>query len=68
MLLKKIMNICNAEIGDSIFLACGKKKEVENILSISRNKIAQDLNIIDKDKICFFAGLLITLCMNMMKS
>ena len=51
--IKKIMNICNAEIGDSIFLACGKKKEVENILSISRNKIAQDLNIIDKDKFAF---------------
>ena len=42
-----------AEIGDSIFLACGKKKEVENILSISRNKIAKDLNIIDKDKFAF---------------
>ena len=51
--IKKIMNICNAEIGDSIFLACGKKKEVENILSISRNKIAQDLNIIDKDNFAF---------------
>ena len=51
--IKKIMNICNAEIGDSIFLACGKKKEVENILSISRNKIAQDLDIIDKDKFAF---------------
>jgi len=51
--IKKIMNICNAEIGDSIFLACGKKKEVENILSISRNKIAQDLDIIDDDSFAF---------------
>ena len=27
--LKELMKICNAEIGDSIFLACGKKDEVE---------------------------------------
>ena len=24
--LKEIMKICNAEVGDSIFLACGKKR------------------------------------------
>ena len=51
--LKEIMNLCNAEIGDSIFLACGKEKEVEKILSLARDKIAQDLNIIDKDKFAF---------------
>ena len=32
--LKEIMKICSAEIGDSIFLACGKTQEVEKILSI----------------------------------
>ena len=51
--LKKIMNSCNAKIGDSIFLACGKKKEIEKILSIAREKIAEDLNIIDKEKFAF---------------
>ena len=51
--LKEIMNNCNAEIGDSIFLACGKEKEIEKILSLARNKIANDLNIIDKDKFAF---------------
>tara|TARA_Y100000813_G_scaffold171909_1_gene135325 strand:+ start:1 stop:1455 length:1455 start_codon:yes stop_codon:yes gene_type:complete len=51
--LKEIMKSCNAEIGDSVFLACGKKKEVEKILSLARDKIAQDLNIIDKDKFAF---------------
>ena len=40
------MKICNAEIGDSIFLACGKTHEVEKILSIARDKIAKDLNLI----------------------
>ena len=51
--LKEIMKTCNAEVGDSIFLACGKEKDVEKILSISRNKIAEDLNLIDKDKFAF---------------
>ena len=51
--LKEIMNICNAKVGDSIFLACGKKKEIEKILSSAREKIASDLGIIDKDKFAF---------------
>ena len=51
--LKEIMKNCNAEIGDSIFFACGKEKEIEKILSLARDKIANDLNIIDKDKFAF---------------
>ena len=51
--LKEIMKISNAEVGDSVFLACGKEKDVEKILSISRNKIAEDLDLIDKDKFAF---------------
>ena len=51
--LKELMSICGAEIGDSIFLACGKKKEVEKILSHARNKIAIDLNIIKKNHFAF---------------
>ena len=47
------MKICEAKIGDSIFLACGKKNEVEKILSIARNKIAEDLKIIDENKFAF---------------
>ena len=43
----------NADIGDSVFLACGKKEEIEKILSLARTKIAEDLNIIDKDKFAF---------------
>ena len=35
------------------FLACGKKKKSKKILSIARNKIAKDLNIIDKNKFAF---------------
>ena len=51
--LKELMKICNAEIGDSVFLACGKEKEVEKILSSARDKIANDLNIIEKDQFSF---------------
>ena len=51
--LKEIMKICNASIGDSIFLACGKENEIEKILSIARNKIAEDLELIDKNQFAF---------------
>ena len=51
--LKELMKNCNAEIGDSIFLACGKEKEIEKILSLARGKIAQDLDIINKDQFAF---------------
>ena len=47
------MKICNANIGDSIFLACGKEKEVEEILSLARGKIAKDLELIDENKFAF---------------
>ena len=51
--LKEIMKLCKAEIGDSIFLACGKLNEVAKILSVSRNKIAKDLDLIDEEKFAF---------------
>ncbi len=51
--LKEIMKNYNVEIGDSVFLACGKEKEVEKILSLARDKIAKDLDIIDKEKFAF---------------
>ncbi len=51
--IKEIMKMCNAEEGDSIFFACGKKNDVEKILSISRDKIAKDLNLIDENQFAF---------------
>ncbi len=51
--LKEIMKICKAEIGDSIFLACGKVNEVEKILSIARDKIARELNLINENQFAF---------------
>jgi aspartyl-tRNA synthetase len=51
--LREIMKICGAEIGDSIFLACGKDKEIGKILSLARNKIAKDLKIINENEFAF---------------
>ena len=51
--LKDIMQICKAEIGDSIFLSCGEEKEIEKILSAARDKIAGELKLIDENKFAF---------------
>ena len=51
--LKELMKNCNASIGDSVFLACGKKKDVEKIMSLARNKIAEELDLIDEKKFAF---------------
>ena len=49
--LKELMKNTKAEIGDTVFLSCGKKNEVEKILSMARDKLANELNLIDKE--CF---------------
>ncbi len=51
--LLEIMKLTNANIGDTLFLSCGKKNEVEKILSFARNKIAEDLNLIDNEIFSF---------------
>jgi len=49
--LEEIMKNTKAEIGDTIFLSCGKRNEVEKILSQARDKLANELDLIDKE--CF---------------
>ena len=51
--LTELMQKCDANLGDSIFLACGKQNEVEQILSKARDKIADDLDLIDENKFAF---------------
>jgi len=51
--LEEIMKITSADIGDSIFFACGKTKDVEKISALARDKIANDLNLIDDNKFAF---------------
>ena len=50
--LKEIMKKTNSEVGDSIFMACGKQNDLERITALARDKIAKDLDLIDDD---FFA-------------
>ena len=51
--LKEIMKITSAEIGDSIFLSCGKLSEIEKFLSHAREKIGKELNLIDEHSFAF---------------
>jgi aspartyl-tRNA synthetase len=47
------MKLTNAEVGDSIFLACSKQKELEKIISSARDKIAKDLDLINNEIFAF---------------
>ena len=51
--LKEIMKTCDLQVGDSIFFLLAEKRETDKILSIDRNKIAQDLGLIDNNKFAF---------------
>ncbi len=51
--LKEIMKLTGAEVGDSIFLACSKQKELEKITSLARDKIAKDLDLINNEVFAF---------------
>jgi len=51
--LEEIMKLTGAKVGDSIFLACAKKNELEKITSLARDKVANDLKLIDDDVFAF---------------
>ena len=51
--LLEIMKKTNSVVGDSIFLACGKKNELEKITAQARDKIAKDLDLIDDNVFAF---------------
>ncbi len=51
--IKEIMKITNAEVDDTIFMSCGKKADVEKLLSNARNKIANELKLIDESVFSF---------------
>ena len=51
--LEEIMKQTNSEVGDSIFMACGKQNDLEKITSLARDKIAKDLDLIDDDVFAF---------------
>ena len=47
------MKKTGAEVGDSIFFACNKVKELEKITALARDKIANELNLIDDNYFAF---------------
>ena len=51
--LQEIMKITGAEVGDSVFFACGKINDVEKITALARSKIANELNLIDENTFAF---------------
>ena len=51
--LKEIMNITGAEIGDSIFFSCESEANVLQLMSLARDKIANELSLIDKNSFAF---------------
>ena len=51
--LKEIMEITGAQIGDSIFFSCDKEINVLQLMSLARDKIAEELNLIDPNTFAF---------------
>ena len=51
--LNEIIKISKAKVGDSIFLACGRETEILKILSLARDKIAKDLELIKDNQFAF---------------
>ena len=51
--LFEIMKKTNSEVGDSIFMACGKQNDLEKITALARDKIARDLDLINDDIFAF---------------
>ena len=51
--LEEIMKKTNADVGDSIFFACSNEKELEKITSSARDKIANELDLVDENLFAF---------------
>jgi len=51
--LKEIMKITSAQVGDSLFLACDTINELEKIISLARDKIGKELNLINNEEFAF---------------
>ncbi len=51
--LSEIMKKTNSKVGDSIFMACGKQSDLEKITALARDKIANELDLIDENIFAF---------------
>ena len=51
--IMEIMKLTKAEVGDTVFLSCGKKNDIEKILNLARTKLAGELELIDDNSFSF---------------
>ena len=51
--LNEIMKMTGAKVGDSLFFSCDKEANVLQLMSSARDKIADELNLIDQDTFAF---------------
>jgi aspartyl-tRNA synthetase len=51
--INKIAKACNLKGGDAVFFSCEKKQIAEKISGLARQKIAEDLNLIQKNQFQF---------------
>jgi len=51
--INKIAKACNLKEGDAVFFSCEKKQIAEKISGLARQKIAEDLNLIQKNQFRF---------------
>jgi len=51
--INKIAKACNLKDGDAVFFSCEKKQIAEKISGLARQKIAEDLNLIQKNQFQF---------------
>ena len=51
--IQEIMKITGAKVGDSIFFACNNENDVLQLMSVARDKIAKELDLIDKNSFAF---------------
>jgi aspartyl-tRNA synthetase len=51
--INKIAKACNLKDGDAVFFSCEKKKIAEKISGLARQKIAENLNLVQKNQFRF---------------
>lgn len=51
--LKQIADVCNVSTGDVVFFVCHTEKQANRIAGEIRNKLGEELSLIEKDCYCF---------------
>ncbi len=51
--IMEIIKITKADVGDTVFLSCGNKNDIEKILNLARTRLAEELGLIDDDYFSF---------------